>query len=57
MCVCVWGEGMKRRVREGGWGDEIGVLFRCFDLLESLCSGVVGREMEGVCMVDFFLVV
>lgn len=44
MCalVCVWGEGTKRRVREGGWGDEIGVQQRHQDGLESQPGGRVG---------------
>lgn len=33
--VCVWGEGTKRRVREGGWGDETGVQPRHPDRLQS----------------------
>lgn len=50
--VCVRGEGTKRRVREGGWGDETGVPPRCPDPLESPRSGAVGREMEGARMAD-----
>lgn len=50
--VCVRGEGTKRRVREGGWGDETGVPPRCPDPLESPRSGAVGREMGGARMAD-----
>lgn len=48
MCapVCVWGEGTKRRVREGGWGDEIGVQLRHQDGSESQPGGRVGGGEE-----------
>jgi len=47
--VCVWGEGTKRRAREGWWSDEIGVQPRHPDGSESPPGGRVGGGEEKGC--------